>query len=244
MGLKAVSPWANHGVSGRTLEDGTIAWLVVTQIVCGLLGGYLAGRLRTKWVGLHGDEVYFRDTAHGLLVWATGMVVTASVLAAAATSLTGKATEVAERGHEAASMTNGTAYVADTLLRSDRRPEPAVREEVRTIIAQSAQSGEVSSDDRSYLVSVVANSTGLGRPEAQQRVDSTIARTKEQAIQAEQKVRQLADEERRMAATFALWLFIALLAGAFSSSVAATLGGEQRDRVIHPTTTRRTENLT
>ena len=53
------------------------------------MGGYLAGRLRTKWTGVHTDEVYFRDTAHGLLSWATSVVVTAAVLTGAVASLTG-----------------------------------------------------------------------------------------------------------------------------------------------------------
>ena len=33
------------------------------------VGGYLGGRLRTRWVSVHTDEVYFRDTPHGLIVW-------------------------------------------------------------------------------------------------------------------------------------------------------------------------------
>ena len=86
------------------------------------MGGYLAGRLRTKWVHVHTDEVYFRDTAHGLLVWAVGLVVTAGFLASAATSIAGGAAQspdsqmAAATGTEA-SMLNLNGYVADSLLR-------------------------------------------------------------------------------------------------------------------------------
>src|SRR5664280_3694072 len=89
LGLSSVSPWSNLGASASTVGKGTIVWLILTQIMASALGGYLAGRLRTKWVNVHTDEVYFRDTAHGFLVWAVGMVITAAFLASAATSMVG-----------------------------------------------------------------------------------------------------------------------------------------------------------
>ena len=73
LGFSAVSPWANTGVSASTIGMGAIAWLIINQIVASAMGGYLAGRLRTKWVNVHTDEVYFRDSAHGFLVWAVGL---------------------------------------------------------------------------------------------------------------------------------------------------------------------------
>ena len=68
-----------------------IVWLIVAQILAFGLGGYVAGRLRVKWATVHNDEVYFRDTAHGLLVWAVAAVVTAGVLATAAADMAGSA---------------------------------------------------------------------------------------------------------------------------------------------------------
>ena len=47
------------------------------------MGGYLAGRLRTKWASVHNDELYFRHTAHGFLAWAVASLVTAAMLASA-----------------------------------------------------------------------------------------------------------------------------------------------------------------
>jgi hypothetical protein len=61
LGLSSVSPWANEGVSATALSVSTILWLTFTQLAASAMGGYLAGRLRTKWVSVHGDEVYFRD---------------------------------------------------------------------------------------------------------------------------------------------------------------------------------------
>ncbi|MFZ0322085.1 MAG: hypothetical protein WAL56_23360 [Candidatus Sulfotelmatobacter sp.] len=81
LGFSAVSPWTHTGASATAIGAGAIAWLILTQIAASALGGYLGGRLRTKWTNLHTDEVYFRDTAHGLLVWAVGMVITAGFLA-------------------------------------------------------------------------------------------------------------------------------------------------------------------
>src|SRR5581483_8597924 len=52
-----------------------------TQWIASGIGGYLAGRLRTKWTGLHTDEVFFRDTAHGFLAWALGTVMMVLLLA-------------------------------------------------------------------------------------------------------------------------------------------------------------------
>ena len=73
-GLKLASPWpGGHLGFGFTPILG--AWMIVVQVVSITLGGYLAGRLRTKWLNVHGHEVHFRDTAHGLLVWALATVV-------------------------------------------------------------------------------------------------------------------------------------------------------------------------
>ena len=77
LGFSSISPWTRNGASAAAIGAGAIVWLIVTQIAASAFGGYLAGRLRTKWTNTHTNEVYFRDTAHGLLVWAVGMVITA-----------------------------------------------------------------------------------------------------------------------------------------------------------------------
>ena len=84
LGLSSISPWSGSGASAATIGVATIIWLIATQAIAAGLGGYIAGRLRTKWTNVHTDEIYFRDTAHGFLVWAVGVVVTATFLASAA----------------------------------------------------------------------------------------------------------------------------------------------------------------
>ena len=119
MGLSSVSPWSNMGASASTIGRAGIAWLIIIQIIASAMGGYLAGRLRTKWATIHTDEVYFRDTAHGFLVWAVGLVVTASFLASAATSMIGGAAQrttstLASTGPGEAQGEDPNAYFIDT----------------------------------------------------------------------------------------------------------------------------------
>ena len=79
IGLVSVSPWSNN-VSVTTFGILAAAWFIAVQLFASGVGGYLAGRLRTRWVSVHTDEVYFRDTAHGLIVWGVGAIVTAWLL--------------------------------------------------------------------------------------------------------------------------------------------------------------------
>lgn len=87
LGLSSVSPWARDGVNATTFGVSTILWLTLTQLLASAMGGYLAGRLRTKWAEVQADEVYFRDTAHGFLAWAVASLVTAAMLTSAIGSI-------------------------------------------------------------------------------------------------------------------------------------------------------------
>jgi hypothetical protein len=85
----AVSPWPGHGMSATATTVSTAVWLIVVQWLSAALGGYIAGRLRTKWVGTHTHEVFFRDTAHGLITWSVTTVFVAVLLASSGSSLLG-----------------------------------------------------------------------------------------------------------------------------------------------------------
>jgi hypothetical protein len=85
-GLGAASPWPGVGAKPSTFTIGAGLWLVITQWLSAAMGGYIAGRLRVRWHGLHTDEVFFRDTAHGFLTWATATVIVA-IIAVAASAL-------------------------------------------------------------------------------------------------------------------------------------------------------------
>jgi hypothetical protein len=83
LGLAVVSPWASERISGTAAGVSTIVWVTFVQLLASVLGGYLAGRLRTRWVTVHTNEVFFRDTAHGFLAWAVATLLMATLLSSA-----------------------------------------------------------------------------------------------------------------------------------------------------------------
>ena len=87
LGLSSVSPWVHAGISAKSLGVSTIIWITFTQLTAAALGGYLAGRLRTKWLSVPIDEVHFRDTAHGFLAWAVASLFTAALLTSTISAL-------------------------------------------------------------------------------------------------------------------------------------------------------------
>ncbi len=109
LGLSSVSPWGDSGVSASTFKNATGIYLLVVAVMSSAIGGYLASRLRTKWVGLHTNEVFFRDTAHGFLAWAFATIVSASVLGSAATSMVG-GRHLRHRGRRRPGGTNGGPF--------------------------------------------------------------------------------------------------------------------------------------
>lgn len=131
LGLSSVSPWAYTGVSATTFGVSSILWLTFTQLVASGLGGYLAGRLRTKWVSVHTDEVYFRDTAHGFLSWAVAALATAALLTSVIGSIVSGGIQAGGVAATAATTTSGAAggsdmvkwepigYYVDSLFRKD-----------------------------------------------------------------------------------------------------------------------------
>ncbi|ALM82890.1 hypothetical protein [Bordetella sp. N] len=256
LGLASSSPWGGDGASAKAIGIGAIVWLVVIQIISAGLGGYIAGRLRTKWVDVHSDEVFFRDTAHGFLVWALGATVSAFLMTAgvssaisgvanvgasaasgagvAATSAAAAGAASSGGGNSAngGGMMPSTQYFTDTLFRSDRPDASqgdAAKAEVGRIVATSIARGNVTPEDKTYVARVISNQTGVDQATAEKRIDDTINRAKQTADQAKQKALEAADAARKAAAGFALWAFISMLIGAFSSTYAATRGGRTRD---------------
>ncbi|HEL4239714.1 TPA: hypothetical protein UM793_001586 [Stenotrophomonas maltophilia] len=109
LGLSSVSPWSFEGVSKETFGWSSIIWLTFTALAASGLGGYLAGRLRTKWTQLHGDETYFRDTAHGFVSWAVATLLTAGLLTSVIGGVLGAGAKVAGATAGAAATTAGAA---------------------------------------------------------------------------------------------------------------------------------------
>src|ERR1035437_137432 len=232
LGLSSVSPWSNVAASASSISMAAIVWLIVMQIISSSMGGYLAGRLRTKWASIHTDEVYFRDTAHGFLAWAVALVVMAAFLTSAATYMVGAAAASAAGGTGTATGVqadgrelDSNGYFVDALFRSDSaKPDSngsSVRGEVGRILAQSLRGGSVPAADKNYVAQLVATRTELSQTDAEKRVSDVFA-----------AAQQAADTARKMIAHALLWVFLALLIGAFFASFAATIGGRQRDHVV------------
>jgi hypothetical protein len=96
LGLTAVSPWSFRNPSPAAFGTAAAIWLVVTQWLSSAFGGYLTGRLRTKWVGIRTDEVLFRDTAHGLLAWALATLIMAALVMLGSAAAAGVAATAAD----------------------------------------------------------------------------------------------------------------------------------------------------
>jgi hypothetical protein len=122
LGLSAVSPWSDSGVSSTTLSVGTGIYLIVVAVMSSAIGGYLAGRLRTKWVGIHSNEVFFRDSAHGFLAWAVATLISATALASTTAYLANDAVAgIAGGSAQAVQSINPSQIYVDKLF----RPAPA-----------------------------------------------------------------------------------------------------------------------
>ena len=238
LGFASISPWSNAGPSATTFGVAAAIWLIVVQWLSAAFGGYITGRLRTKWVSVASDEIYFRDTAHGFLAWAVAAVITAAVLASAASTLVGGASRVA--GAAAASAAQGnsasaldpTAYLVNELFRSDHpdvsgNPQ-AAHAEATPIIARGLSEGNLPAADKTYLAQLVAARTGLSQPDAAKRVGSVDT----QVNAAWVKTRQAADQARKAAAYLSFFIAFSMLIGAFIAAVMATVAGHRRDEML------------
>jgi hypothetical protein len=190
LGLSVVSPWGGSGVSATTFKIGTGLFLVVVAMLSSSIGGYIAGRLRSRWIGVHSDEVYFRDTAHGFVAWAFAAVLGAVLLASPASNLLGgTAAGVAQGAVSSASRAGPMEGYVDTLLRPDA---PATQnsgqnsgqnagnasdprgEMVRLFSSSFRNGGDLKPADREYVSKVVAARTGLSQADAEKRVNDVV----------------------------------------------------------------------
>ena len=80
-GFRLMSPWPGRSVPATDFSPALGAAMIAVQVASSALGGYLAGRLRTRWINLHSHEAHFRDTAHGLLSWAVSVIAGAAFAA-------------------------------------------------------------------------------------------------------------------------------------------------------------------
>ena len=260
VGFSVVSPWSDSGISGTTFTIAAGVYLIVVAMLSSTIGGYLAGRLRSQWKNVHDHERYFRDSAHGFLVWAFAAVVSAAVLGGVFSHILAGASAGLVPAATSAAQGSPTDVYVDKLLRTDptqasasaTAPAPqgtltspasngetavplqggqdagsaqsrsagANRTEItRILLPGLTKGGTIADADRAYLAKVVAARTGLSQADADQRVNQVMTEAK-----------TAADNARKSAAAFSLWLVASMLAGALSASLAAIEGGNLRNR--------------
>jgi hypothetical protein len=232
LGLSAVSPWSDSGVSASTFRTGTGIYLVIVAVMSSAVGGYLAARLRSKWAGLHTQEVFFRDTAHGFIAWAFATLLSAGVMSSAAAYLAnGTAAGLGGAASQATRSVNPADVYVDKLFRPNAAAQPssasdaanATRNQSRAEVlrlwaASFYDNQDLSAADKTYVAQVVAARTGMSQADAEKRVNDVVAEAK-----------TAADDARKAAAKLSFWLTAAMLFGAFAASLAAVEGGSLRD---------------
>jgi hypothetical protein len=242
LGFAMVSPWSSQGATVAAVGVSAAVWLIVVQWLSAGVGGYVTGRLRTKWVGVHTYEVGFRDTAHGLLAWALATLFVVSVLGSTVSSIVGAgaqatatvagATTAAATSVAANSSENfSTTYFTDSLLRPNdpatatTASNEAAAGQLSRILTNAAIQGKMTDADRTYVDRLVAARTGLSEADAKTRVDAVLKQIDDAKIAAQ----QAADKARKAASATALLGALSLFIGAFIAAVAAAYGGRQRD---------------
>lgn len=215
LGLSSVSPWAHSGISATTFGVTTILWVTATQLIASGMGGYLAGRLRTRWIAVHTDEVYFRDTAHGFLSWVVSTLVTAVLLtsligsiisggiqagasvaggvattatAAAAGGAAAAGSEIAKSGSDGGPM----GYFVDSLFRKDMTTAAPARSGARSEGAMEQTAAAPSSEVARIFMTTIQ--TGTLAPEDVKYVGQIVS----QRTGLTQK-----DAEKRVSDTYA-----------------------------------------
>lgn len=234
LGFSAVSPWAGESsMSAGGLAVAAGIWLVVQSWIAAIFGGYIAGRLRTKWADHHSDEVYFRDSAHGFLAWGVATFIAVSIPVMAGMTAAGGVAATAGAAASQAGSSDAMAYATDQLFRVPAEGGPttpattapasgdmgAIRTEGGRLLGRTML-GTGNEDDRAYLGQLVSRETGLPQAEAEARVEQVVNDAK-----------AAADTARAASAYTALISALALLVGAFIAAVAGVLGGRHRDEL-------------
>jgi hypothetical protein len=251
IGLSATSPWPNSGASMKVIASVAVFWAMAQQIGAFMAGGYVAGRMRSRWHEA-GHEVEFRDGLHGGLVWAVGVVIGAALFLSTAGSIAKTGAEVA--GGAAAVAGASTSDPMDAVLDAMLRPatvaqapspssaastgatppaagSPAprgraisgddTRAEMSRILAGSVANGSLTTDNRAYLAKLVAQRAGISQQEADKRVSDAF-----------NAAREAADKARRAAVLTGFVTAASLVLSLGAAWWAAMRGGHHRDHSI------------
>jgi hypothetical protein len=259
LGFASISPWSDHGLSASAFTVASTIWLIVTQWLSAAAGGYIAGRLRHRWLATHTHEVFFRDTAHGLVTWAVATLFVAAVLAGSMASVIGGGARAvggldaaggrgtAALGHSEMPGARGPmgpdpaagpsgAYNLDKLFRSNssgRSPDVNGQEprasEARGEVMHIAASVAMSGAVSDEDRTYLANLVATKTGVSTDEAQKRVDAFIQTVKDASGQAKSAADEARKSAAIAALYTALALLIGAFIASVSAAIGGRLRD---------------
>jgi hypothetical protein len=250
IGLSATSPWPNSGVSAKLIATLAVLWAMMQQIGAFMVGGYVAGRMRSRWHEPTQHEVEFRDGLHGGLVWAVGIVIGAALAMATAGAAAKTGIDVAGKaaGVTALSTTEPMDAVLDSMLRpttvaqapsastppAAATPAPSAlrtrstaassdetRSEMARILASAVASGALSDQNRAYLAQGVAQRSGLSQQEAERRVNEAFT-----------AAREAADKARKAAILTGFVTAASLIISVGAAWWAAIRGGQHRDNEV------------
>jgi hypothetical protein len=250
IGLSATSPWPNSGVSAKLIATLAVLWAMMQQIGAFMVGGYVAGRMRSRWHEPTQHEVEFRDGLHGGLVWAVGIVIGAALAMATAGAAAKTGIDVAGKaaGVTALSTTEPMDAVLDSMLRpttvaqapsastppAAATPAPSAlrtrstaassdetRSEMARILASAVASGALSDQNRAYLAQGVAQRSGLSQQEAERRVNEAFT-----------AAREAADKARKAAILTGFVTAASLIISVGAAWWAAICGGQHRDNEV------------
>jgi hypothetical protein len=233
LGLASVSFWSHDNASPKEFTYMAAAWLITIQWVSSGLGGYLTGRLRTKWNNVHTHEVFFRDTAHGLLTWAVATVCYTAFLILAASAAVGGSVHMMGAATQSGSAQTGSqmdvmiSSTLDTMMRADHPVtaiDPDTKSELMRLFSKGVVDGALSDNELAYIGQTVATRTGLAEVDAEKKVIDAIA-----------QVHDTLENARKTMASISLSTSLSMLIGAFVACVAAALGGMRRDAPVPAT---------
>jgi hypothetical protein len=255
----SISPWPDRGASATGFTVAGAIWLIVTQWLSAAAGGYVAGRLRHRWLATHSHEVFFRDTAHGLVTWCVATLVFVAFLTGSFASLAGGGVQaagaLAAAGAPAAMRPGG---VGQTL--SPRGPSgqdsaggPNGAYDIDKLFRNSSPGGSPGpeqggrgNDARMEVMHITSSAVpgeAVSEDDRTYLTQLVAAKTGVSTEDAQKRVdnylqgvkevtlkaKGAADQARKAAASAAIYSALSMLMGAFIASVAAALGGRLRD---------------
>ena len=255
-GLTSFSFWPGRTTSATTFGIGAAIWVIVVQWVSAALGGYVAGRTRARWNGLHTHESTFRDTVHGLLAWALFTVAGAFLFVSAAGMLASGGLQAAQAGAQAAgpalaqaanrpgpgSAQAGAAALDPIAPYTDKlfRPEPTAG--AQPVTPPATVSPDLRAESGRILLAEMRDGKIADNDKAyltqlvanatnlsQPDAAKRVDEVTQQVAADATKLRDNAEAARKAAATGAFFTAFSLLIGAFIGGAAGAFGGAQRE---------------